>query len=233
MRVCKALVTSAIVALAIYLPVAFSTFSSTGALTLTLPTFTAGTTALTTTQVAALAGGLGLAAAAGLGALVLASSLGGSNSDEGTSSYSSHSHSSSGYSRKSRKLNQRNQKTKPIDWKRNLNAYGRGKREVPAFQLDFEDVFQKISKMDVNDCAKRYVCEISATPTSLLSEQDVSTLSMFGQNMPRSKTTSAKHEYDMAWARGTTSGNFEKCKEIYKKCPVNGIAKFVSGIKHV
>ena len=60
MWVSKLFVSSAVVALAIWLPVAFSTFSSTGALTLTIPTLTAGTgTALTTTQIAALAGGLG------------------------------------------------------------------------------------------------------------------------------------------------------------------------------
>ena len=60
MWVSKLFVSSAVVALAIWLPVVFSTFSSTGTLTLTIPTLTAGTgTALTTTQIAAIAGGLG------------------------------------------------------------------------------------------------------------------------------------------------------------------------------
>ena len=87
--------------------------------------------------------------------------------------------------------------------------------------------------MDVNDCAKRYVCEISATPKHLLSPRDISTLSMFGQNQIKSKTTSAKYEYDVAWARGNTARNLQTCKNIYTKCPVNGIAKFVSGMGHI
>ena len=94
-------------------------------------------------------------------------------------------------------------------------------------------LFQKISKMDVNDCAKRYVCEISATPKHLLTAQDISTLSMFGQNQVKSKTTSAKYEYDVAWVRGNTARNLQKCKTFYTKCPVNGIAKFVSGMRHI
>lgn len=228
MWVSKLFVSSAVVALAIWLPVAFSTFSSTGALTLTIPTLTAGTgTALTTTQIAALAGGLGLAAAVGLGALVLASTLGGSSSS-GSSSSSGYGRAGLGYSRKSKQ-----QKPRGIDWKKNLVNYGRGKREVSGVQLDFEDIFQKISAMDVNDCAKRYVCEISATPKDHLSAQDISTLSMFGQHVLKSKTTSAKYEYDMAWARGKNAENLETCKNVYKKCPVNGIAKFVSGMKHI
>jgi len=226
MWVSKIFVSSAIVALAIWLPFAFSTFTQTGTLTLTIPTLTAGTgTALTTTQIAALAGGLGLAAAAGLGALALASTLGGSSSSSSSSGYG---HASSGYSRKSKQ-----QKPRGIDWKRNLVNYGRGKREDSGVQLDFEHVFQKISAMDVNDCAKRYVCEISASPKDLLSAQDISTLSMFGQHVLKSKTTSAKYEYDMAWARGNTAENLETCKNVYKNCPVNGIAKFVSSMKHI
>ena len=94
-------------------------------------------------------------------------------------------------------------------------------------------LFQKISKMDVNDCAKRYVCEISATPKHLRTTQDISTLSMFGQNQVKSKTTSAKYEYDVAWVRGNTARNLQKCKTFYTKCPVNGIAKFVSGMRHI
>ena len=83
--------------------------------------------------------------------------------------------------------------------------------------------------MDVNDCAKRYVCEISATPHHLLSSKDVSTLSMFGPQMRKSKTTSAKYEYDIAWVRGSSSKDTKLCKNVYKKCPVDGIAQYVSG----
>ena len=87
----------------------------------------------------------GLAAAAGLGALALASTLGNSASTEGSSSsgygasaYSSHA--SSGYNRNSRKLKEKNLKTQT--WKQKLSDYGRGRRDVSNVQVQFEEVFQ-------------------------------------------------------------------------------------------
>ena len=86
--------------------------------------------------------------------------------------------------------------------------------------------------MDVADCAKRYVCEISATPPHLLTDQDRSTLTMFGESLRKSKTTSAKYEYDLAWALGATSRDLEQCKSKYSNCPVDGIAKIVGRKNH-
>ena len=82
----------------------------------------------------------GLAAAAGLGALALASSLGASGSSEGSSSSGYSSYASSGYNRNSRKIKERNAKTQT--WKQKLSEYGRGKRDISNVQVQFEEVFQ-------------------------------------------------------------------------------------------
>merc|ERR1712168_918882 len=110
-----------------------STFTNTGALTLTIPALTG--TALTGTQVAA----LGLGAAGLLGAAARGGAGGGGRS--------------SGRSQKQRGGGNK--------------RYGRAVGEEEADESEF--VFKAISEMDVADCAKRYLCEISATPADQLS----------------------------------------------------------------
>merc|ERR1712128_241085 len=125
-----------------------STFTGTGALTLTIPALTTTGTALTATQAAAL--GLLGAAALGVAAGVAANSRGSSGG-------------SSGRSKK----------------QRSRGSHRRSGRAVGEELEETDFVFKAIFEMDVNDCAKQYLCEISATPVENLSIQDTSTLLLF------------------------------------------------------
>merc|ERR1719411_1835789 len=83
-----------------------------------------------------------------------------------------------------------------------------------------EFVFKAISEMDVADCAKRYLCEISATPGDQLSTQDINTLVLF--QTPPPSAGSFKKPFEEAAVLGTTSGNFEVCQQRYPKCEIQG-----------
>merc|ERR1711970_599462 len=134
----------------VFLDFSNSTFTNTGALTLTIPALTG--TALTGTQVAAL----------GLGAAGLLGAAGGGGGR------------SSGRSQRQRGGGNK--------------RYGRavGDEEVEGDEF----VFKAISEMDAADCAKRYLCEISATPVDQLSTQDINTLTLF--EAPTSRTGTFK-----------------------------------------
>ena len=82
--------------------------------------------------------------------------------------------------------------------------------------------------MDVNDCGKKYVCEISAKPFRSLSDKDIFTLSLLGSGNELSKTTSAKYNYDLARLRGIHLQNHLSCEKIYEKCQVAEIANYVN-----
>ena len=72
--------------------------------------------------------------------------------------------------------------------------------------------------MDVADCAKRYVCEISATPLHLLSDQDVSTLELLKVVKIRNSSDAEKLEYDLASTLGKISRDSQICRNTFLKC---------------
>merc|ERR1711881_293374 len=155
-----------------------STFTNTGALTLTIPALT----------------GTALLGAAGLGLALGAAARGGAGGGGRSSG--------------------RSQKQRGGGNKR----YGRAVGEEEADESEF--VFKAISEMDVADCAKRYLCEISATPADQLSTQDINTLVLF--QTPPSSAGSFKKSFEEAAVLGTTSGNFEVCQQRYPKCEIQG-----------
>merc|ERR1712212_1468663 len=173
-----------------------STFTNTGALTLSIPALTTGT--LTGTQVAALGlGAAGLLGAVGLGLALGAAARGAAGGGGGRSSGSSQQQRGGGNKR-----------------------YGRavGVEEVDGTEF----VFQAISEMDAADCAKRYLCEISATPIDQLSAQDINTLTLF--EAPTSRTGTFKQAFEEAALLGTTSGDLGVCQQRYPKCDIQGSA---------
>merc|ERR1711892_648847 len=168
-----------------------STFTGTGALTLTIPALTTTGTALTATQAAALGlGAVGLLGAAALG--VAASSRGSSGG-------------SSGRPKKQRSRGSH---------RRSGRAVGDEQHEATDF------VFKAIFEMDVNDCAKQYLCEISATSVENLSTQDTSTLLLF--QTTSTSSGSFRRSFDEAALLGATTGNQLTCQQRYTKCGIKG-----------
>merc|ERR1712123_217019 len=158
-----------------------STFTGTGALTLTIPALTTTGTALTATQAAAL----------GLAAGVAANSRGSSGG-------------SSGRSKK----------------QRSRGSHRRSGRAVGEELEETDFVFKAIFEMDVNDCAKQYLCEISATPVENLSTQDTSTLLLF--QTPSTSSESFRRSFDEAALLGATTGNQLTCQQRFTKCGIKG-----------
>merc|ERR1711892_180256 len=167
-----------------------STFTGTGALTLTIPALTTTGTALTATQAAALGlGAVGLLGAAALGVAAGVAANSGGSSGRSTKQRSRGSHRRSG------------------------RAVGEELEET-----DF--VFKAIFEMDVNDCAKQYLCEISGTPVENLSTQDTSTLLLF--QTPSTSSESFRRSFDEAALLGVTAGNHLTCQQRYSKCGIKG-----------
>merc|ERR1711892_317745 len=172
-----------------------STFTGTGALTLTIPALTTTGTALTATQAAA----LGLGAVGLLGAAALCFAAGVAANSRGSSG------GSSGRSKK----------------QRSRGSHRRSGRVVGDEQHEETDfVFKAIFEMDVNDCAKQYLCEISATPVENLSSQDTSTLLLF--QTPPTSSGSFRRSFDEAALLGATTGNQLTCQQRYTKCGIKG-----------
>merc|ERR1712013_90811 len=173
-----------------------STFTNTGALTLSIPALTTGT--LTGTQVAALGlGAAGLLGAAGIGLALGAAARGAAGGGGGRSSGRSQRQRGGGNKR-----------------------YGRAVVEEEVDETEF--VFKAIAEMDVADCAKRYLCEISGTPVDQLSSQDINTLTLF--EAPTSRTGSFKRSFEEAAFLGTSSGDIGVCQQRYPKCDIQGSA---------
>merc|ERR1712128_417022 len=154
-----------------------STFTGTGALTLTIPALTTTGTALT---------------AHGVAAGVAANSRGSSGG-------------SSGRPKKQRSRGSH---------RRSGRAVGDEQHEATDF------VFKAIFEMDVNDCAKQYLCEISATSVENLSTQDTSTLLLF--QTPSTSSESFRRSFDEAALLGATTGNQLTCQQRYTKCGIKG-----------
>ena len=80
--------------------------------------------------------------------------------------------------------------------------------------------------MDESDCAKRYLCEISATPSEKLTTQDINTLQLFQVlyaiiilagltkflQAPSSARGTFKSVFEEAAVLGGTTGNLQNCR---------------------
>jgi len=95
----------------------------------------------------------------------------------------------------------------------------RGKRSV----VDDENVgeqfiFDAINQVDRNNCGKRYVCELAATPIELLSQSEVTSLLLFQtqSGIPES----GKAKFDEAVRLGALSRSAAVCQKRYSTCAV-------------
>merc|ERR1712215_407545 len=157
------------------------------------------------TQAAALGlGAAGLLGAAALGAAAIAARA-----------------SSSGGGSSSRQTSQRG------------GGHGRYSRDVGQEGDQIDLVFKAIAEMDVSHCAKRYLCEISATPVDQLSAQDINTLVLF--EAPTSSVNSYKRLFDEAARLGSSSRNILNCQTRYPTCDIQegGLAEILNSQKLV
>merc|ERR1712105_384846 len=100
----------------------------------------------------------------------------------------------------------------------NRNRYGREAGDEDVDQMDF--IFKAIAEVDVTDCAKKYLCEISAAPLDTLSVQDINTLGLF--QAPNSSATSYKRLFDEAAILGSSSRDIHMCNTRYTACDIQG-----------
>lgn len=100
-----------------------------------------------------------------------------------------------------------------------LRAGSRGKRSVvDNEQIGEQIIFDAINAMDKNDCGKRYVCEIAATPVELLTQSEITSLLLFQTQSHQPESGKAK--YDEAVRLGVLSRNPVACQKRYATCPV-------------
>merc|ERR1719430_352580 len=96
---------------------------------------------------------------------------------------------------------------------------GRGRRAVEANQEVGEKfVFDAIAAIDDQDCGKRYLCELAATPLNELSQEDFTTLVLF--QTTGGSSNSGKALFDEAVRLGALSQSQKTCQIRYKGCPV-------------
>ena len=66
---------------------------------------------------------------------------------------------------------------------------------------------------DESDCAKRYLCEISAAPAGSLTDRDQATLGLFTQTPP----SPARKVFDAAWHLGSGPAGAAACRGRYSR----------------
>jgi len=103
---------------------------------------------------------------------------------------------------------------------RSNNRRYRGRRDTTVKQeMDLLTMFQALSSLDQYDCAKRYLCELKATPEE---ERDLTgqlAVDLF-QNLPEEDMDDKSVARFMdAVSFGSTVKTLEDCAERYAKCP--------------
>lgn len=90
-----------------------------------------------------------------------------------------------------------------------------------------------IMSYDQLGCGMRLVCELAATPSAELQEDERLLLTLFGQGTKTEKK-SGKFSYTYAEALGR-SGNVDACLKTYSSCPYpsNQIMAAIRGAKEV
>jgi hypothetical protein len=98
-------------------------------------------------------------------------------------------------------------------------ATRRGKRSVVDDEMVGEQfIFDAINSIDNNNCGKRYVCEIAATPIELLTQAEITSLLLFQTQSHVAESGKAK--YDEAVRLGALSRSPLACQKRYSTCPV-------------
>jgi len=96
---------------------------------------------------------------------------------------------------------------------------GRSGRSVESNQeLGEKFVFDAIAAIDDQDCGKRYLCELAASPLDELSQDDFTTLLLF-QSAPAT-SNSGKALFDEAVRLGAITRSQQTCQIRYQGCPV-------------
>merc|ERR1711973_54139 len=97
-------------------------------------------------------------------------------------------------------------------------ATRRGKRSIVSEEeIGEQFVFDAIAAMDNQDCGKRYLCEIAATPVEQLTQEELTSLLLF-QSAPGAPG-STKAEFDESVRLGAISRNIQTCYVRYSSCP--------------
>jgi len=95
----------------------------------------------------------------------------------------------------------------------------RAKRSVADDEnMGEQFIFDAINAVDKNNCGKRYVCELAATPVELLSQSEVTSLLLFQtqSGIPES----GKAKFDEAVRLGVLSRSAALCQQRYSTCPI-------------
>ncbi|XP_040566055.1 uncharacterized protein [Lepeophtheirus salmonis] len=82
-----------------------------------------------------------------------------------------------------------------------------------------DSYFLAIADMDVDDCGKKYVCEIEILDPSQRTTEEAMIATLFGD--ASLDPVSPKAEYDLAAYLGQTTRSKHACARRYKRCPVD------------
>lgn len=98
-------------------------------------------------------------------------------------------------------------------------AQRRGKRSVVVSDEEVGEqfIFDSIDAMDKNDCGKRYVCELAASPVEQLSQAELTSLLLFQTRS--SVPNSGKAKFDEAVRLGVLTRSHLACQRRYATCP--------------
>jgi len=87
-----------------------------------------------------------------------------------------------------------------------------------------DDIFQQISDMDVADCGKVYVCEISCSPANQRTEQERAVLSLLQLAAGSRQATLYRHAAKL----GHTLRDQAECRLAFPRCRLEGVSKVVA-----
>jgi hypothetical protein len=94
----------------------------------------------------------------------------------------------------------------------------RGKRSVEdEISIGEQFIFDSIAQMDANDCGKKYLCEIAATPVAQLTQEELTSLLLFQTGAAHSQ---GKAVFNEAVRLGAISRNAKTCSARYQRCSV-------------
>merc|ERR1712106_868863 len=100
----------------------------------------------------------------------------------------------------------------------------RYQRSLPeAVELDSDALFQLVSNLDRNSCAKQLVCELGAIQESsgLVSQEEAGIMALFSADNAgeSSAVSSARAQYDLAVSLGRRARSVQVCRHRYADCP--------------
>ena len=104
--------------------------------------------------------------------------------------------------------------------------YGRSVQDVQSQDLQFhekrrifDDLILKANVQDLDDCAKKFICELNAKDETILDDFELSMKSAFGVDKRGNldvKSISAR--FDFAASVGQIGGDSQQCKILFRRC---------------